>query len=196
MPIGILGSLVICTVLYIAVSAVLTGMVPLRRSSNVNAPVADAFAHDRRAAAGSASSSTSARCSGITSVILVMLLGQPRVFYSMSRDGLLPASFGAAVHPKFRTPYRRRSSPGIAVGLATGVLPLSVLGQLVNIGTLLAFVIVCAGVLDPARDAARLPSGRSGRRWCPSCRSSGILCCLGLMCAAGRYLAAADRLAR
>src|SRR5436309_7954882 len=82
---------------------------------------------------------------GLGSVILVMLLGQSRVFYSMSRDGLL-GRWASAVHPKFRTPYLSTVFTGVAVAVATGILPLQLLGQLVNIGTLLAFVLVCIGV--------------------------------------------------
>ncbi len=108
-----------------------------------------------------------------------MLLGQSRVFYSMSRDGLL-GKWASSVHPKFRTPYLSTIFTGIAVGLATGILPLQLLGQLVNIGTLLAFVLVCAGVLILRRTRPDL-DGRSGRRGCRWCRSSASSAACGLM---------------
>ena len=116
---------------------------------------------------------------GIGSVILVMLLGQSRVFYSMSRDGLLGAWAGA-VHPRFRTPYRSTIYTGIAVSIATGLLPLQLLGQWVNIGTLLAFVLVCAGVW--ILRAKRPDLDRPFRTpWVPFVPIMGIVCCLGLM---------------
>jgi APA family basic amino acid/polyamine antiporter len=116
---------------------------------------------------------------GLASVIMVMLLGQSRVFYSMSRDGLI-GKWGAAVHPKFRTPYLSTIFTGVAVGLATGVLPLQLLGQLVNIGTLLAFVLVCAGVwiLRGTRPDLERPFKTPLMPFVPI---MGILCCFGLM---------------
>jgi APA family basic amino acid/polyamine antiporter len=143
-PIGIVASLLICTVLYILVVAVLTGMVPFY-ALDVAAPVAKAFddiglgwAHGLIAIAGVA---------GITSVLLVMLLSQPRVLLAMARDRLLPPGFFGAVHPKFRTPYKSTILTGIFCGTLAAFLPIDVLLELVNIGTLLAFVIVCAAVL-------------------------------------------------
>src|SRR3989441_5298489 len=143
MPIGILGSLFVCMFLYVVVSAILVGMVPFKEL-NVAAPVAYAMEkvgapHWVRIAVDVGA------VLGLGSVILVMLLGQSRVFYSMSRDGLL-GKWASAVHPRYRTPYLSTIFTGIAVTLATGLLPLQLLGQLVNIGTLLAFVLVCAGV--------------------------------------------------
>ena len=143
MPIGILGSLAICTFLYVIVSAVLTGIVHYSKLGG-NAPVADAMRMIGAPEWVRILIDVGAVL-GLASVIMVMLLGQSRVFYSMSRDGLI-GKWGAAVHPKFRTPYLSTIFTGVAVGLATGVLPLQLLGQLVNIGTLLAFVLVCAGV--------------------------------------------------
>jgi len=143
-PIGIIASLIICTVLYIAVSAILTGMVPSQKI-NINAPVADAFAQQglpwaqRLIDVGA--------ITGITSVLLVMMLSQPRVMLAMARDGLVPASFFGAVHPKFRTPYKSTILTGIFVATMSAFLPLRILAELTNIGTLLAFLIVCAAVL-------------------------------------------------
>jgi APA family basic amino acid/polyamine antiporter len=112
-------------------------------------------------------------------VILVMLLGQSRVFYSMSRDGLL-GKWAGKVHPRFRTPYLSTIYTGIAVSFATGLLPLQILGQLVNIGTLLAFVLVCAGVwiLRNKRPDLERPFRTP---LMPVVPILGILCCLGLM---------------
>ena len=177
LPIGILGSLAICTLLYVAVSAVLTGMVSYTEL-NVAAPVAYAMEkvgapHWVRIAIDVGA------VLGLASVILVMLLGQSRVFYSMSRDGLL-GRWASSVHPKFRTPYLSTIFTGIAVGLATGMLPLQLLGQLVNIGTLLAFVLVCAGVLILRRTRPDLPRPFK-TPWVPFVPIMGILCCLGLM---------------
>jgi basic amino acid/polyamine antiporter, APA family len=116
---------------------------------------------------------------GLASVVLVMLLGQSRVFYSMSRDGLM-GKWAGRVHPKFRTPYLSSIFTGIAVALASGLLPLQLLGQLVNIGTLLAFVLVCAGVLILRKKRPDLD--RPFRTpWVPFVPIMGIICCLGLM---------------
>jgi APA family basic amino acid/polyamine antiporter len=143
-PIGIISSLIICTVLYIAVSAILTGMVPYDRI-NVDAPVSDAF---RQVGLTWAQFLISlGALAGITSVLLVLMLSQPRVMLAMARDGMLPESFFGAVHSKFRTPWKSTIMTGIFVGMMAAFLPLRVLAELVNIGTLLAFVIVCAAVL-------------------------------------------------
>ncbi len=143
-PIGIIASLIICTVLYIAVVAVLTGMVNYK-NLDIAAPVAKAFddvnlgwAHGLIAIAGVA---------GITSVLLVMLLSQPRVLLAMARDGLLPPSFFGAIHDKFRTPYKSTILTGIFSGTLAAFFPIDILLELVNIGTLLAFVIVCGAVM-------------------------------------------------
>jgi APA family basic amino acid/polyamine antiporter len=177
MPIGILGSLVICTILYVVVSAVLTGMVPYTEL-NIAAPMA--YAVEKTGAP------TWIRLMidvgavlGLGSVILVMLLGQSRVFFSMSRDGLLGAWAGK-VHPKFRTPYLSTIYVGFAVMIATGLLPLQILGQLVNIGTLLAFALVCAGVwiLRVKRPELERPFKVP---FMPLVPLLGIICCVGLM---------------
>ena len=143
-PIGIIASLVICTVLYIAVSAVLTGMVPTSEI-NIDAPVVEAF---KRAgltwmqylvAAGA--------MTGITSVLLVMMLSQPRVMLALARDGLVPAGFFGDIHPSFRTPWKSTILTGLFVAAMAGFVPLSILAEMTSIGTLFAFVIVCGAVL-------------------------------------------------
>jgi len=143
-PIGIIASLLLCTVLYVGVVAVLTGMVKYDQIDE-HAGVSHAFkaaglpiAEFLIAAAGVA---------GITSVLLVMMLSAPRVFLAMSRDGLLPESFFAAVHPRFRTPWKSTILVGLCVVTLAGFLPIDFLLHLTNIGTLFAFVIVCAAVL-------------------------------------------------
>ena len=177
MPIGILGSLAICTILYVLVSAILTGMVPYTELNN-NAPVA--YALEKAGVARWIRISVDVGAVlGLGSVVLVMMLGQSRVFFSMSRDGLL-GKWGGKVHPKFRTPYLSTIFTGIAVALAGGLLPLQLLGQLVNIGTLLAFVLVCAGVMIMRKTRPDLP--RPFRTpWVPFVPIMGILCCAGLM---------------
>jgi APA family basic amino acid/polyamine antiporter len=143
-PIGIITSLVLCTLLYIAVAAVLTGMVPYDKI-NIDAPVSDAF---RQVGLPWAQFLISlGALTGITSVLLVLMLSQPRVMLAMARDGLVPPSFFGAVHERFRTPWKSTILTGVFVGLMGALVPLRVLAELVNIGTLLAFVIVCAAVL-------------------------------------------------
>jgi APA family basic amino acid/polyamine antiporter len=177
MPIGILGSLAVCTVLYMVVSAVLTGMVPYTEL-NVPAPMATAM-QEVGAPWGVQAAIDIGAVLGLGSVILVMLLGQSRVFFSMSRDGLL-GRWAGKVHPTRRTPYLSTIYTGIAVGLATGLLPLQLLGQLVNIGTLLAFVLVCAGVwiLRTKRPDLDRPFRTP---LVPLVPIMGILTCFGLM---------------
>ncbi len=142
MPLGILGSLAVCTVLYILVSGLLTAVVHYSRL-NVGAPVSLAI-HETGAKWGSYIVNAGA-LAGLSTVMLVMLLGQSRVFYSMSRDGLLPRWAGE-IHPRFRTPWKSTIIVGGFVAVFAAVVPIGILGQLVSIGTLLAFVIVCAGV--------------------------------------------------
>ena len=143
-PIGIIVSLIICTVLYIGVVAVLTGMVPYDRIDE-HAGVSVAFRQNGMAWAGSIIAA--AGVAGITSVLLVMMLSAPRVFLAMARDGLVPHKFFADVHPRFRTPWKSTIAIGVFVGLLAGTLPIDALLHLTNIGTLFAFVIVCAAVL-------------------------------------------------
>ena len=144
MPIGILGSLAICTAIYIAVCAVLTGMLPYTEL-NTAKPVATALEAYPNLAWLKTAVEIGA-IAGLSSVILVMLMAQPRIFYTMSRDGLLPGIFGM-VHPKHHTPYVGTIIVGIAACLLAGLMPLSVLGELVSMGTLVAFATVCLGVL-------------------------------------------------
>jgi APA family basic amino acid/polyamine antiporter len=144
MPIGILGSLAICTVLYIAVALVLTGIVSYTKL-NDPAPIAVAINSLGPAVAWLRPIIKIGAIAGLSSVILVMLLGQPRIFYTMSKDGLLPPVF-STVHPKFRTPWIAQILTGAVAMLVAGLFPIGLLGELVSIGTLLAFAIVCAGV--------------------------------------------------
>jgi basic amino acid/polyamine antiporter, APA family len=144
MPIGILASLLICTVLYMAVVAVLTGMVPYDKI-DVDAPVSRAF--DQVGLGWARFLIAAGGLTGITSVLLVLLLNAPRVLLAMARDGLISPAFFGAVHPRFKTPYRSTIVTGGFVVLMTAFLPMPVLLNLANIGTLFAFVIVCAAVL-------------------------------------------------
>jgi APA family basic amino acid/polyamine antiporter len=177
LPIGILASLAICTLLYVAVSAVLVAMVPYTEL-NVSAPMAVAM--DKIGAPFVIRLLVDVGAVlGLGSVVLVMLLGQSRVFYSMSRDGLI-GSWGSRVHPKFRTPYLSTIFTGIAVTVAAGILPLDVISQLVNIGTLLAFVLVCIGVMVLRKTRPDLD--RPFRTpWVPLVPILGVICCFGLM---------------
>jgi APA family basic amino acid/polyamine antiporter len=177
MPVGILGSLAVCTLLYIVVSGILTGIMPYTQL-DVAHPVG--FAVD---------SIPGLRWMGwiinlgavlgLASVILVMLLGQSRVFYSMARDGLLPPWVGK-VHPRFRTPYLTQVFVGIFAGIFSGLFPIQLLGELVNIGTLLAFVLVCGGIIILRRTRPDLPRPFK-TPLVPLVPILGILSCLGLM---------------
>jgi basic amino acid/polyamine antiporter, APA family len=144
LPIGIIASLLICTALYISVAAVLTGMVPWR-DINIEAPIARAFMD--RGLTSASHIITLGALAGLTSVMLVMLLGQTRVLYSMANDGLLPKKFFAAVHPKWRTPWKNTILVGLLAAVVGSLTPIDDIGKMVNIGTLLAFVIVSIAVL-------------------------------------------------
>lgn len=143
MPIGIVGSLVICTVLYIAVSLVVTGVVHYTRL-NVADPIA--LAIDVMGIPWLAVAVKLGAIAGLSSVVLVLLLGQARIFYAIARDGLLPPLF-ARIHPRFRTPATSTALTGVAVAVVAGSTPIHLLGELVSIGTLCAFAIVCGSVL-------------------------------------------------
>jgi APA family basic amino acid/polyamine antiporter len=143
LPIGMLLSLFICTILYVLVAHVLLGIVPYREL-NVADPIAVGI--DRTGLKWLAPLIKISALFGLFSTMLVQLLGQTRIFFSMGRDGLLPPLFGA-VHPRFRTPHLSTSLTAVVVALGAGLVPIGVLGQLVSMGTLLAFVLVCLGIL-------------------------------------------------
>ena len=143
-PIGIIASLIICTILYIAVSAVLTGMVPYKEI-DINAPVVEAF--KRAGLTWMQYLVAFGAMTGITSVLLVMMLSQPRVMLALGRDGLVPNSFFGDVHPKWRTPWKSTILTGLFVASMAGFIPLSILAEMTSIGTLFAFVIVCGAVI-------------------------------------------------
>jgi basic amino acid/polyamine antiporter, APA family len=147
MPIGILGSLVVCTVLYVLFSYVLSGVATVEdfRSTGREASVAFAITKYMPGYEWLSKSVTVAILAGFSSVILVMLLGQSRVFYSMSHDGLVPAVF-AEVHPRYRTPYKSNMLFFVFTGLFAAFLPEDIVGEMTSIGTLFAFILVCAGV--------------------------------------------------
>jgi len=176
LPFGILVSLALCTVLYIAVAIVLIGIVPYTKL-NVADPIAVGIE-----ATGLTWFSPIVKVSalfGLFSTMLVQLLGQTRIFYSMSRDGLLPPLFGR-VHPRFRTPHLSTVITGAVVAVAAGLLPLTTLSHLVSMGTLLAFTLVCIGIIILRRTAPDLerPFRTPGMPWVPVL---GALVCVAQM---------------
>jgi APA family basic amino acid/polyamine antiporter len=153
-PIGIIASLALCTLLYILVAAVLTGMVRYDQI-DIDAPVAHAFG--TRGLPVAVFLISLGAIVGITSVLLVLLLSQARILLAMARDGLIPQSFFGAVHPRFRTPHKATILTGVIVAAVAALFPLKLLADLVNIGTLMAFVIVCAAVMVMRRTNPDLP---------------------------------------
>ena len=178
MPVGIMGSLAICTVLYIVTAGLLTGVVNYTKL-DVGAPVALGMA--TTGVAWGEYLVLVGTIMGLSTVMLVMLLGQSRVFFSMSRDGLLPAWAGA-VHKKFRTPWISSIVVGLFVAVFAALIPIGILGELVSIGTLLAFVIVCAGVWMLRVKQPDLPRPFK-TPLVPLVPIMGILICFGLMAA-------------
>ncbi|MGB3083329.1 MAG: amino acid permease, partial [Saprospiraceae bacterium] len=175
MPTGILGSLVICTILYILVALVMTGIVSYKEL-NVPAPIALAIDKTGEGLSWLRFPVKLGAIAGLSSVILVMLMGQPRIFFSMAKDGLLPASF-AKVHPKFQTPYITTIITGVVAAFFAGILPINILGELVSIGTLLAFVIVCAGIIVLRKSKPDLERPFK-TPWVPFIPIAGALLCL------------------
>jgi APA family basic amino acid/polyamine antiporter len=181
LPIGIIASLVVCTILYLVVAGILTGIVPVVQYKSdvqfLNAPVGYALAVIHKDwAAGLVSAGAVA---GITSVLLVMLMSQPRIFFAMSRDNLLPAGV-SKVHPKFRTPYITTIITCVIVALVAGFVPIQILGEMTSIGTLFAFVVVSVAVpiLRARRPEAKRPFRVPGG---PIIPILGTLSCLYLM---------------
>ncbi len=176
MPIGILGSLVVCTILYILVGGLLTGLLPYR---NLNVPDPVAIGVDATGVAwGSFLVKLGAIC-GLSSTMLVMLLGQSRIFFTMSHDGLL-WKWASKIHPKFRTPYISSIVVGIVVACLAASLPVSRLAELTNIGTLCAFTIVCAGVWVLRRQEPTLHRPFK-TPWVPFVPIAGMVIALGLI---------------
>jgi APA family basic amino acid/polyamine antiporter len=176
MPMGILGSLAICTVLYILVALVLTGLVNYKY---LNVPDSLAVGMEMTGVKWGSLLVKIGALGGLTSTMIVMLLGQSRVFFSMSKDGLLPKFF-SSVHPKFRTPWISSITVGLVVATFASLIPLASLGEMTSIGTLLAFIIVCAGVWVLRKRSPELP--RPFRApWMPFTPIAGIVVSLAMM---------------
>ena len=185
MPIGILGSLVVCTILYILVSGVTVGLVPYKQMLGSAAPLVVAIRAAETASGGSSVLHVMTMLvelgaiAGLSSVMVVMMMAQPRIFYSMAHDGLLPP-FAKKIHPRFRTPHITSLITGVVVAVASGFTPIGALGELVSIGTLLAFVIVSLGVIFLRRQRPDLE--RPFRTpWVPFVPALSALVSLGLM---------------
>ena len=176
LPVGIIGSLVVCMVLYALVACVLTGVVPYRLLDNPD-PIAVGI--DATKLFWLTPIVKVGAIAGLSSVILVMMMGQPRIFWAMAEDGLLPQRF-AKLHPRFQTPYVTTVITGIVVAVSGGLLPIRILAEMVSIGTLLAFVLVCAGVwvMRRSRPAEIRPFKVP---WGPAAPILGMVSCLYLM---------------
>jgi APA family basic amino acid/polyamine antiporter len=182
LPIGILGSLAVCTVLYILMALVMTGIAPYTEL-NVPHPVDVAVSKAGPALSWLAMIVDIGAIAGLASVVLVMIMAQPRIFYTMARDGLMPPAF-AKVHPRFKTPHVATIITGLVAALLAGLFPIDILGHLVSIGTLFAFIIVCAGVLVLRKTDPDAP--RSFRTpFVPYVPILGILSCGWLMYSLG-----------
>jgi APA family basic amino acid/polyamine antiporter len=175
LPIGILGSLAVCTVLYILVALVLTGIVPY---TSLGVPDPIAVGVDAIGVTWLSPLIKIGAVAGLSSVILVMLLGQPRIFFVMAKDGLLPPVF-AKMHPKFKTPYMATIIVGILAMVLAGLFPIGVLSKLVSLGTLLAFSSICLAILILRK---RQPETHRPFKtpWSPFVPVFGIVCCLGV----------------
>ncbi len=165
MPIGIMGSLAVCTVLYVLVAGIMVGLVDYRQLTNAAAPIAVAIDAALQLAKGTTMGTILTvfptiikvgAVLGLSSTMVVMVMGQPRVFYSMSRDGLLP-TWAARVHPRYQTPHVTTAITGTIVAILSGLVPISLLGELVSIGTLFAFVIVGTGIIILRKTNPNMP---------------------------------------
>lgn len=176
LPIGILASLIICTILYIVVSAILTGVVPY---TELNTPAPIAYAMTSLGFNWGSALVSAGAVTGLTSVLVVLLMGQPRIFFAMSRDGLL-WPWASKVHPKYRTPYRTQILTGLVVAVFAAFVDIGTAAELTNIGTLFAFALVCGGILVLRRTQPHLP--RTFRcPWVPIVPLLGIGFCVWLM---------------
>jgi len=177
MPIGILGSLIVCTILFVLFGYVLTGLANYTEFKNSAAPVAIAI--EKTSYAWLSGAIILAILIGYTSVILVDLLGQSRVFFSMSKDGFLPPAF-SRIHPRFRTPVQSNLLLGAFIAVFAGFVPINIVGEIVSIGTLLAFVMVCLGIIILRKTNPDAP--RSFRTpWVPLVPILGIITCMVMM---------------
>ncbi|MBS7564019.1 amino acid permease [Mucilaginibacter sp. Bleaf8] len=179
MPIGIIGSLLVCTILYVLFSHVMTGVANYKEFKDSAAPVAVAIAKTPYAWLQKAI--IVAILAGYTSVILVMLMGQSRIFYTMSKDGLVPKTF-ASLHKKFQTPYKSNLLFAVFVSLFAAFVPVRVVGEMVSIGTLFAFVLVCIGVLVIRKAEPNIPRPFK-TPWVPFVPIMGVIICVIMMLA-------------